>query len=542
MSFILGIEKEIRNFFSGASDTFSGVVNFGTNIISGVQNAVQGVIHSVGNIAQGLYNGLLMIGNEIAKIFGDIGGALWHGLVSFATSFGTFIYEGLHTIASSTYGAFQRIGSALEFAGKWLWSGITHVGNAFVILGQWLYSGLREIGHYLGQILPVVQAIYADIKDFSLVLWGDIVVASKGITIAWNSYIKGIENTYNNLVNFITTHIHDLMYAPEELSKYVASKVSKVLPRLVAYNLFFEELRALDRLTESMARGNNSLRPLLVKIASPFIAGFTSMMAETALTSFFNEITRITPAQRNMLSKPPTSSISNVATIPNLFTTQAQSYTPITISPPPQASVSLSSTRTFEKYVVGVREIDEELLLGAPIVSNKIISPYPNSATSVEQVLVNGYIVQTSLEFISFSTVNKLYVIPYAKLRIVSTKETTTEKVGFTGGISLTTYLLDIPFCPTPSTLSKQDEIKSQVQICLEIGNVPADDALVSIKSSIRGEFPTPPSNTKTTQERLFPLPDAFISPAILTPPKNTVSPDERLRVRITPYVSLTLP
>ncbi|CAK29679.1 hypothetical protein AFV7_gp41 [Betalipothrixvirus pezzuloense] len=542
MSFLAGIEKEITNFFSGASDTFSGVVNFGSNIVNGVQNAVQGVLHSIGNIAQGLYNGLLSIGNDIANIFGQIGGAIWHGLVSFATSFGTFFFEGLHTIASAVYGAFQRIGSALEFVGKWIWSGITHVGEAFATLGQWLYSGIREIGADLLQLVPVFQAIYTDIKDFFITIWNGLVAVGEDIVNAWDAYVRAVEDAFNNLANFVTTPLHEIMYAPEEISKYVASKVSQVLPRVVSYNLFFEEMKALDRLTESMARGNNSLRPLLVKIASPFIAGFTSLMAETALTSFFNELTGVTPTPRKTLPTPPTSSMASKVKTPNLFSKPIQSYTPVTVSPPSPASSQLSSAKTFERYVVGVKEIDEELLLGTPIVKNHVISPYPNSATSVEQVLVNGYIIQTSLEFVSFSTVNKLYIIPYARLRIVSAKETTTEKVGFAGGISLETYLLGIPFCPSPSTLSNPNEIESQVQICLEIGNVPADDAFASIESSIGGGFPTPPDNTVTTQEKLFPLPDAFISQAFLTPPSNTVSPQDTLNVSISPYISTSPP
>jgi hypothetical protein len=66
--------------------------------------------------------------------------------------------------------------------------------------------------------------------------------------------------------------------------------------------------------------------------------------------------------------------------------------------------------------VVGVRESDEELLTALPTVANKLASPYPNSVTAVDQLEINGYIVQTTRELISFSTIDSIYVLPYAIL------------------------------------------------------------------------------------------------------------------------------
>jgi len=513
MSFIEGIEKDITNFFSGASDTFSGVVNFGSNIVNGIQNAVQGVVHSIANIAQGLYNGLMSIGSDIANVFGQLGGAIWHGLVSFATSFGSFFYEAFHIVASAVYGAFQRIGSAFEYIGKWVWSGITHIGDALHSAGEWLYNGFVAIGSALSQLPVVFSSIYADIKNFFAVIWNGLVTVGGDILNALVSFVQGVEGLFNGAIDYVGNVFNDLMYAPEDASKYVVSKVASVLPKVVAYNLFFEEMKSLDRLAENLAT-KKTLAPILLKIGSPFIAGFTSLMAESAIGSFFPEIVGVSAVPRKQVTTPPKSSISSSISIPNPFQPVPTTYTPPPITQPPPASVQLQQAQTFEKYVVGVRENDEELLTELPTVSNKIVSPYPNSVTAIDQLSVNGYIVQITREFVSFSTINGIYVLPYAKLRITKLSEEDTVNVNFAGGVSIQTYLLGIPICLPPATNAPtsnisgaiNEGIESNVQMCLEIGNVMGDSLLASTSLFSSGILPAEytQQDTVTTSTSIF--------------------------------------
>ncbi|CAH69421.1 hypothetical protein [Deltalipothrixvirus pozzuoliense] len=482
MSFITGIEKDITNFFSGASDTFSGVVNFGSNIVNGVQNAVQGVVHSIANIAQGIYNGILSIGSDIVNIFGQIGGAIWHGLVSFATAFGTFFYEAFHIVSSAVYGAFQRVASAFEYVGKWIWGGITHIGDALSAFGNWLYNGFREIGIDLLNLGVTASFIYADIKSFFITIWNGLVVIGEDIANAFKAFASSVESLFNTASSYASNLLNDVMYIPEDASKYVASKVSSVLPRVASYNLFFEEMKSLDRLSETMG-WRKTIAPILLKIGSPFIAGFTSLIAETALKSFFPEVTGVSPRARRTVAPPPSSDVVSSLSVPNPFQNSISQFTPPTVSPPPQSSVSLSPSPTFEKYVVGAREEDEELLVELPTVLNKLASPYPNSAIVLDEFTVGGYIVQTTREFISFSSVNNVYVIPYATLKIRKVSEESSATVDFTGGVLVETYLLGIPICPasannaSTSSISGaiNDGVNSSVQVCLEIGNVASD-------------------------------------------------------------------
>jgi hypothetical protein len=492
MSFISGIEQDITNFFSGASDTFSGVVNFGSNIVNGVQNAIQGVIKSIANIAQGIYNGILSIGNDIANIFGQLGGAIWHGLVSFATSFGAFFYEAFHIIASAVYGAFQRVANGFEYIGKWLWSGITHIGDALYGVGEWLYHGFREIGYSLMQLPVIFGNIYADIKAFFATIWNGLVIVGQDILNALISFTSSVENLFNGAIDYIGNLFNDLMYVPEDASKYITSKIASTLPKVVAYNLFFEEMKSLDRMAENMAK-RKTFTPILLKTFSPFIAGFTSLMAESAINSFFPEITGVSALQRKQVTTPPKSSITSQINIPNPFQSVSPSYTQPTVTQPPSVSMKLSSPKTFEKYIVGVRENDEELLTALPIVSNKLLSPYPNTATTVDQLNIYGYIVQTTRQFISYSETDNVYILPYAKLRLAKISESNAVNIQFEGGVNIQTYLLGIPLCQPPSNNAPVSNISgainegvdSSVSVCLEPDNVAPDSVSASISLSL---------------------------------------------------------
>jgi hypothetical protein len=118
-----------------------------------------------------------------------------------------------------------------------------------------------------------------------------------------------------------------------------------------------------------------------------------------------------------------------------------------------------------------------------PTVANKLVSPYPNSVTAVDQLEINGYIVQITREFVSFSTIDGVYVIPYAQLKVTKVTESDTVNVNFAGGVSVQTYLLGIPICLPPANNAPvgnvsgaiNEGIESEMQVCLEIGNVMSD-------------------------------------------------------------------
>jgi len=498
MSFISGTEQDITNFFSGASDTFSGVVNFGSNIVNGVKNAIQGVVHSIANIAQGIYNGILSIGNDIATIFGQLGGAIWHGLVSFATSFGAFFYEAFHIVASAVYGAFQRIANGFEYIGKWMWSGIVHIGDALHGVGEWFYNGFREIGYSLMQLPVIFGNIYTDIRSFFATIWNGLVAVGSDILNALTTFASSVEGLFNGAVDYIGGIFNDLKYAPEDASKYVTSKIASVLPKVASYNLFFEEMKSLDRLAENMA-SKKALTPILLKIGSPFIAGLTALMTESAISSFFPEITGVSALSRTQVNTPPKSDVTSKISIPNPFQSVSSSYTPPTITQPSRTSVQLKQPYTFEKYVVGVRENDEEILTELPTISNKLVSPYPNSATAIDQMSIDGYIVQTTREFILFSKTHGVYVLPYAQLKITTISEEDSVNVDFEGGVSVETYLLGIPICLPPannapvSSISGaiNEGVESNVQMCLEIENVAGDSLSVSASIFSSGILPS---------------------------------------------------
>ena len=96
---------------------------------------------------------------------------------------------------------------------------------------------------------------------------------------------------------------------------------------------------------------------------------------------------------------------------------------------------------------------------------------------------INGYIVQKTREFISFSAIDNVNVLPYAQLKVTKVSEQDTVNVNFVGGISVQTYLLGVPICLPPannapvSSISDaiNEGVESSIEMCLEIENIVAD-------------------------------------------------------------------
>ncbi|AZI75863.1 hypothetical protein SBFV3_gp28 [Sulfolobales Beppu filamentous virus 3] len=484
MSFISGIETAISNFFSGASDTFSGVVNFGSNIINGVQNAVQGVLHGLTNIAQGIYNGLLTIGNDIATVFGQLGGAIWHALVSFGVTAGTFFYEAFHTVASAVYGFGQRIASSLEYVGKWIWNALGVIGQALHNVGNWLYNAMYQLSNVFIDWLRFQYDIYLDLRNIFVAIWNWLVTAFQNIVNLFIDIGKTIESFGNDALSFLHSLYSDILHLPEDVSKYVATKMSNVIPRVVAYNLFFEEMKALDRVADNLARNitltdrgfslSRVFSPILVKVFSPFIAGFTSLLAQETLTKFFPEFSGVTPQQRKTLPTPPSSTISNSLSAVNPLTSITSIFTGTKPSPQTALTVQPPQLQSFQRYVVGVKQVDAITLLELPTVSNEVRSPFPNSATILEQVGVNGTLLVSPAQVESFNIADSVGITTFASLRLKTVTESDTIDVYSESGVFVNTFILGIPLCPLPSTLSAgsnfqpSDYISDNVELCLE--------------------------------------------------------------------------
>jgi hypothetical protein len=82
-----------------------------------------------------------------------------------------------------------------------------------------------------------------------------------------------------------------------------------------------------------------------------------------------------------------------------------------------------------------------------------------------------------------------VYVLPYAQLKISKLSEEDVVDIDFAGGISIQTYLIGIPICLPPSNNAPvsnisgaiNEGIESNVQMCLEIGNVMSDSVSESV-------------------------------------------------------------
>lgn len=491
MSFVSGIETAITNFFSSASDAFSGVVNFGSNILNGVQNAVQGTIHTLANVAQSIYNGLLTIGNDIVNIFGQLGGAIWHALVSSANVVGSFFYSAFHVIASALYGLGQRIANAFEFVAKWMWSSLGAIGTAIHNFGNWLYAGIHEVAVIFAQISQIFVNVISYIQQVAVTIWNYLVDAFNGLVNALNGFVSDIKGFAEDVITYLEDAYNFVAGIPNDVAKYITSRVSAVAPRLVEYNLFFEQMKAMDRLAEAMSvklEGGgfkSMLLPLLVKVSSPIFAWLTSHMAGAVVASLFPEITSV--QQHTLTPLPPTPRLSTSVSVTNPLTKVSSAMTTGQITTPQQASIAPPSLTTFERYVVGVKEVDAIYLTGYPTAFNTVKSPYPNSSTVEDQLSISGSIVINTVPSLTSSFADIITPLPYAKLSITTVQETDNINVEFAGGISVATVIEGIPICQLPSSLppgqqyQPTDTIQGNMSICIEVLTTTADYATFGV-------------------------------------------------------------
>ena len=490
MSFISGIETAITNFFSSASDTFSGIVNFGSNILNGVQNAVQGTVHTLANVAQAIYNGLLTIGTDIVNIFGQIGGSIWHALVSSANVVGSFLYSAFHVVASALYGLGQRVANAFEFIAKWMWSAFGAIGTAIHNFGNWLYAGIHEIAVILSQIGHVVVNVISYIQQIAVAIWNYLVDAFNGFVNAFNGFVSDIKGFAEDIVTYLENAYNFVASIPTDVAKYITSRISAVAPRLVEYNLFFEQMKSMDRLAEAMSvkidggSFKSMLLPLLVKVSSPIFAWLTSHMAGAVVASLFPEITSV--QQHSLTPLPSTPRLSTSVSVPNPLTKVSSDMTTGQITTPQQASVTPPSITTFERYVVGVKEVDAIYLTGYPTAFNTVKSPYPNSSTVEDFISVDGSIVINTVNSYTSMIRDIITPLPYAKLSITTVQDTDNINIEFAGGINVATVIEGIPICQLPSSLppgqqyQPTDTIQGNMSICIEVLTTTADYATFS--------------------------------------------------------------
>jgi len=189
-------------------------------------------------------------------------------------------------------------------------------------------------------------------------------------------------------------------------------------------------------------------------------------------------------------------------------------------------------------------------LTALPTVNNKLVSPYPNSVTAIDQMSVNGYIVQKTREFISFSAIDNVNVLPYAQLKVTKVSEKDTVNVNFVGGISVQTYLLGVPICLPPannapvSSISGaiNEGVESSIEMCLEIENVMGDSVSASASVFSSGILPGR-SPVQYTQQDAVTASTSVFSSGIL-PAQYTQQDDVQLQYQHIPahlHHSITL-
>jgi len=474
-SFISGIETDISNFFSGVSDQVNGVINFGTNIASSIHQAVQGVINGIASIGNGLINGIKTFGTDIIDALSNTAFAIWHGLVSFGSIIGGFFQTAMHTLSSAIYGAFTKIHDALIDA----WKNITNAFNTFVTN---FINAFNDFRADLLKVAGIFVDIYNDIKPILVTIWNNLVQGFEDFFLALPNFATDIFNFFNGLVTGFNDFINDILYMPEDLSKYVAGKTSSVLSRLVDFNVLMETVKHSDRVASNMAIKSPG-KAMLYKLASPFIGLIAGAIAKAVIDMGYSEFSQVSGTERKTVTPPQTNNVFSKYSLQyNLPQVNSN-----TVPKPSHSETTPVTAQYISHYVVGAREDDILALDNNVTLYNKLVSPYPNTQVVVDQLGVIGSIVQiTRPAFIR--EYEYVYAIStFFAINALTYKSVDTVPVNSVIGVFKKTYIPGLPICPTvPSelSLSQPNEIYTYVYDCLPIQDVNSSQFNLSMSYS----------------------------------------------------------
>ncbi len=490
INFIEGVGSDITSFFSGASNVVGGVVNFGSNLVNNIKSGIEAIVNGIGNIGNAIFRGISTLGSDLVSLFGDIGGAIVHAAVTFGSLFATGIMNAFHDIASALFGGLHRVASAFEDFAKWAWSGIVHLADVVYGGFEYVYHALREFAEIASNaLLAFGTAVYNDLKVVFTAVWNGLVAVGQDIVNFFSGLASLPEDLANAVISFANDVVDDFANIPGNIAKFLATRMTAVMPRLVGWNTFWLTLRGMKDLASAMAIRSPG-KSLLAYVSSPLVAYLASILSSSIVPAAFPETSTSSDPTSMVVPQFPQSNVSKRLVPPNIFTPVSNSP----ISPGYTASSfsrTVSPPKQVKHYVVGASVSDTLDLDNNVQVYNKLTSPFPLSAELVDDVAIVGNIVQTQAPVLSLSYADDLSTYNTALLRILAKSYSDTVDVDYTADVEVLTFVPGEPICtelsPLSSSTTTSDVVDVTPSTCVPTSNAVAEtvDADVSVPSSI---------------------------------------------------------
>ncbi|MEM0195774.1 MAG: hypothetical protein QXJ24_05615 [Thermoplasmatales archaeon] len=310
------------SFISNLLNSASGVSSFFANTAGNIAN----VGKSIESLASNVANFISQIPSELLSAITSVGQGIVYGL----GIIGSFFSTAFHDLSSAIYAGLQRIESAFQYVGKALYNVGIYMAEKLVEGVQWFRKGLLDLGNLVWNALVTLAQALAPVLN-------DIVEVGYSLYNALASFGADIVNFFSSLAsdftpvsnffNSIYQQLADLPNLPINIAKQEATRLGTAFPRVVGYNVALETLKNFSRATAF----SSGIKGMLAKgLLGPFVSMLAGILTETALQSFYPDVSSTGVATHN-ISK----SVPNATTPLN---------TSVSLTPQQPQSVSISGS------------------------------------------------------------------------------------------------------------------------------------------------------------------------------------------------------
>ena len=458
----MSLPNPLQLLFQTASSTFSGFINFGSNIANGISAVVSAISNGLVTLSKAITN----IPSEILTYLQNFGFALWHALFSV----GQFLYSGFHDIASAIVGGIETIAKRLYSA----------FNNVITLID----TIRNDIHNWLTSLIP----FFLNIVNIGIEAYNELKQIGATILNALHSFYNSLVPLFSNLINFLASLpalfsdlvniqniIGDIPKLVTEYTKQEASRIASAFPRVTGFNIAMEILKWKAR------KGFSGLTDAFL---TPFQAMLAGAIVESLLKSFYPDAT--TTAYKTSIS--PTAPQATVTPIQPTSPSQLPTITTPQTSTPTQPSMPTpTSFEMTHPSVIGMN-VEDQLTLSSQLglanvggfeLTNMIQTLSDTFGVSVEMLT---QIVRT----LGVIDIDQFTPIGVAQTFISSSEQLDTLSISYSISTSILTppaYLTwCIPTTPTPPSANVSDSVTVSEtasvyeSICIPIGNIASDE------------------------------------------------------------------
>ena len=285
------------SFISNLLNSASGVASFFSNTAGNIANVGKSIESLAGNVA----NFISKIPSELLSAITSVGQGIVYGL----GIIGSFFSTAFHDLSSAIYAGLQRIESAFQYVGKALYNVGVYMAEKLVEGVQWFRKGLLDLGNLVwNALVTLAQAlapVFNDIVEVGYSLYNALAGFGADIVNFFSSLASDF-TPVSNFFNSIYQQLADLPNLPINIAKQEATRLGTAFPRVVGYNVALETLKNFSRATAF----SSGIKGMLAKgILGPFVSMLAGILTETALQSFYPDVSSTGVATHNISKSVP---------------------------------------------------------------------------------------------------------------------------------------------------------------------------------------------------------------------------------------------